>query len=74
MHHNDNRRTGANLHETTLTVANVRQKFGKLVANGKVFVATYGDNETAGEFGNQNTPPRNGLPRNFYVAVYGLKP
>jgi len=28
----------------------------------------------AGEFGNQNTPPRNGLPKNFYVAVYGLKP
>ena len=29
-HHNDNRRTGANLLETTLTVANVKQKFGKL--------------------------------------------
>jgi hypothetical protein len=29
-HHNDNRRTGANLQETTLTVANVKQKFGKL--------------------------------------------
>ena len=28
--HNDNRRTGANLQETTLTVANVKQKFGKL--------------------------------------------
>ena len=29
-HHNDNRRTGANLLETQLTVANVSQKFGKL--------------------------------------------
>jgi hypothetical protein len=29
-HHNDNRRTGANLQESTLTVANVKQKFGKL--------------------------------------------
>ena len=29
-HHNDNRRTGANLHETTLTVASVKQTFGKL--------------------------------------------
>ena len=29
-HHNDNRRTGANLHETDLTVASVKQKFGKL--------------------------------------------
>src|SRR5512132_2104867 len=29
-HHNDNRRTGANLKETQLTVANVKQKFGKL--------------------------------------------
>jgi hypothetical protein len=39
-----------------------------------VFVATYGDKETAGEFANQNTPPRGGLPKNFYVAVYGLRP
>jgi hypothetical protein len=44
-----------------------------IVANGKVFVPTYGDKETAGEFGNQNTPPRDGLPKRFYVAVYGLK-
>lgn len=29
-HHNDNRRTGANVHETELTVASVKQKFGKL--------------------------------------------
>lgn len=29
-HHNDNQRTGANLHETTLTVANVKQRFGRL--------------------------------------------
>ena len=29
-HHNDNLRTGANLHETDLTVASVKQKFGKL--------------------------------------------
>jgi hypothetical protein len=29
-HHNDNRRSGANLHETQLTVANVSQKFSKL--------------------------------------------
>ena len=29
-HHNDNRRSGANLHETELTVASVKQKFGKL--------------------------------------------
>jgi len=29
-HHNDNRRSGANLQETQLTVANVKQKFGKL--------------------------------------------
>jgi hypothetical protein len=29
-HHNDNRRTGANLQETQLTVANISQKFGKL--------------------------------------------
>src|SRR5262245_55832143 len=29
-HHNDNRRSGANLNEKTLTVANVTQNFGKL--------------------------------------------
>src|SRR5262249_42634393 len=29
-HHNDKQRTGANLRETTLTVANVKQKFGRL--------------------------------------------
>jgi hypothetical protein len=47
------------------------------VANGKVFVATYGDQENPpgpARFFEGNTPPQGRLPRRFYVAVYGLKP
>jgi hypothetical protein len=47
------------------------------IANGKVFVPTYGDQENpAGpvRYFEQNGPPPGSIPRNFYVAVYGLKP
>ena len=47
------------------------------VANGKVFVATYGDQENPPgpkQYSNQNTPPLASVPKNFYVAVYGLRP
>lgn len=47
------------------------------VANGKVFVATYGDRENpAGpaRYFEQNGPPPGSIPKNFYVAVYGLRP
>ena len=43
------------------------------IANGKVFVVTYGDRENLGNYNQGNQPPLAGLPRNFYVAVYGLK-
>ncbi len=50
------------------------------VANGKVFVATYGDHENPfGQIGpvrywEGNRPAPDSVPKNFYVAVYGLKP
>ncbi|MDP9225861.1 MAG: hypothetical protein M3P18_18875 [Actinomycetota bacterium] len=44
------------------------------VANGKVFVVTYGDHEKLASYNEGQQPPRAGLPRNFYLAVYGLKP
>lgn len=47
------------------------------VVNGKVFVATSGDQENPpgpARFFKGNTPPPGRLPRNFHVAVYGLKP
>jgi len=44
------------------------------IANGKVFVATYGDYEKPGSYSGANTPPIGSIPKNFYVAVYGLKP
>jgi hypothetical protein len=44
------------------------------VANGKVFVVTYGDHEPLAAYNEGNQPNRATLPRNFYVAVYGLKP
>jgi hypothetical protein len=44
------------------------------VANGKVFVVTYGDHEDLANYNGGTQPPRAGLPKNFYVAVYGLKP
>ena len=46
------------------------------IANGKVFVATYGDHENPQgpiNYLQQNTPPAGSVPRNYYVAVYGLK-
>jgi hypothetical protein len=48
-----------------------------IVANGKVFVATYGDRENpAGprSYPDANGPPLGSIPKNFYVGVYGLKP
>ena len=47
------------------------------VADGKVFVATYGDHENPPgptRYWQQNMPPPGSVPRNFYVAVYGLRP
>jgi hypothetical protein len=48
-----------------------------MVANGKVFVPTYGDQENPpgpARYFEANRPPAGSIPRNFYVAVYGLKP
>jgi len=42
-----------------------------LVANGKVFVPTYGDNEPRQTYGGNSRP--NAFPK-YYVAVYGLLP
>ena len=47
------------------------------VANGKVFVATYGDQENPPgprQWGGNDEPPPASFPRNYYVAVYGLRP
>jgi outer membrane protein assembly factor BamB len=48
--------------------------FGKftppVVANGKVFVTTYGDDEPLRTYGGGTHPPA--FPENYYVAVYGL--
>ena len=44
------------------------------VGNGKVFVVTYGDHENLASYNEGHQPPRAGLPKNFYIAVYGLKP
>jgi hypothetical protein len=47
------------------------------IANGKVFVATYGDHENPPgpiRYWQQNVPPPGSVPRNFYIAVYGLRP
>lgn len=41
-----------------------------VVANGKVFVPTYGDEEPRREYGGSARP--SSFPRNYYVAVYGL--
>ena len=41
-----------------------------MVANGKVFVATYGDQEPRREYGGAARP--SAFPGNYYVAVYGL--
>lgn len=46
------------------------------IANGKVFIATYGDHENPQgpiNYYQQNMPPAGSVPRNYYVAVYGLK-
>ena len=48
-----------------------------MVANGKVFVATYGDHEDPPgpiRYFEGNRPPIGSIPKNFYLAVYGLKP
>jgi hypothetical protein len=47
-----------------------------VVANGKVFVPTYGDHENPAGLKppSQNRPPNDSVPQNFYLAVYGLKP
>jgi hypothetical protein len=43
-----------------------------LIADGKVFVATYGDEELKRVYGtNPDTHPQQ-FPKNYYVAVYGL--
>jgi hypothetical protein len=47
------------------------------VAGGKVFVATYGDHENPPgpiQYPEGNRPPPGSVPRNYYVAVYGLRP
>ena len=47
------------------------------IANGKVFVATYGDHENPPgpiRYWQENAPPPGSIPKNFYVAVYGLQP
>jgi hypothetical protein len=47
------------------------------VADGKVFVPTYGDRENPPgptRYWQQNMPPPGSVPKNFYVAVYGLRP
>ena len=48
------------------------------IANGKVFVATYGDHENppgpVRYFEGQNPALAGSAPKNFYVAVYGLRP
>jgi hypothetical protein len=43
-----------------------------LVANGKVFVATYGDDEPRQTYAGNSRPTR--FPNNYYVAVYGSRP
>jgi hypothetical protein len=44
-----------------------------IVANGKVFVPTYGDNENPpGPIRYGNRPPMTSVPKNYYLAVYGL--
>ena len=47
------------------------------VANGKVFVATYGDHENPPgptRYWQENMPAPGSVPGHFYVAVYGLRP
>jgi hypothetical protein len=41
-----------------------------VIANGKVFVPTYGDEEPLRVYGGDAHPPA--FPRKYYVAVYGL--
>ncbi len=41
-----------------------------VVAAGKVFVATYGDNEPRATYGGGARPTQ--FPQNYYVAVYGI--
>jgi hypothetical protein len=43
-----------------------------IIANGKVFVPTYGDDEPRREYGGDARPSQ--FPRNYFVAVYGLLP
>lgn len=47
------------------------------IANGKVFVPTYGDQENPPgprNYPDGNRPGPDNLPKNYYLAVYGLKP
>jgi hypothetical protein len=44
-----------------------------IVANGKVFVATYGDDEPLRKYPPGVSPPTTAFPKNFYAAVYGLQ-
>ena len=48
------------------------------VANGKVFIATYGDHENppgpSRYFENKNPALQGSVPKNFQLAVYGLRP
>jgi hypothetical protein len=43
-----------------------------IIANGKVFVPTYGDAEPLRKYGGDARPTQ--FPRNYYLAVYGLLP
>jgi hypothetical protein len=47
-----------------------------LVVDGKVFVATYGDQEQLRTYGTmpEQHPAPSQLPRNYYVAIYGVGP
>jgi hypothetical protein len=43
-----------------------------VVANGKVFVATYGDEEPLQRYAENSRPTQ--FPKNYYVTVYGSQP
>jgi hypothetical protein len=43
-----------------------------MVASGKVFVATYGDNEPRRTYPNDPNQHPKQFPQNYYVAVYGV--
>ncbi len=42
-------------------------------ANGKVFVATLGDNEPLRQYSDQNSPNTAQAPKNYFLIVFGLR-